>query len=1398
MEIKQREKSSNQLLSPIKNYTNQIVKNAAVGKNQKLNDKKCAQNNHQVVSQNNLAVNYLSAKKASMDNTTQQNTQISCFTSKNHIDLSLHQVNDKENYEMEQPISTSPSTKMQNVFKQATLLYSPSFQGSNGSNKSPTTKSQQPTQPGSTKAYQPFSNPGYSPRFSNFTTVGVENMENHYRLQKQSNHLLMDQSQQSAYEAYYDQNLTQVENNKQSLNTLQNLQEPTNQLQELKQINLINNSKIQNQQQQFLLTLLEKTQKLADESETRLQQREREHQERIEQLKLMHQEEVYKLKAEVKIIQGMKNLEAKDSFNSVNTQYSNVEGRNQVIDKIRNLLVGEMEQMNALAQQRETKLKNEVEVMQNQLESLKKQNTALQNQQCQQQVVSQQLFQDKEQIIQSLNMELTHLKDNFSKEVEKLKLQNHLIAREQQQTDKNFSISQKQQDIKTEAFESLLEDFKNLQQVLSQHDQTTSEQLRNIHSQKEVSDRYYIEKISMMENKSSAQEKLIQQLKDEVVSKSLNFKEREQNLQKVRDQDLQEFQETSDKINDVVIEEMQNTKSQQQNFLTKSSLISQQLDNFYLQVKAKIENQSHPNYVQMEQTLMTLQQENHLLRNQNDDLHQQLVNGQNDENQSLIRLKLQLQKNLNDLREKIQHFHSIESQKDTDYSTLEKKLIELDQVHTNKEQEDNELIQNLTEELQTAKFELRKQESFNQKHKDKFQLMKNHIKELTIDNDKLREFVKILQDSYMQQQQNENSSNNCNFENDLKGKIEKILEKTNEKTKKVFDKKIGKVQKNLSELKEKHDELLIKHCRLINRLKSVETDQLITWQSRQSAYVDQLKHQRIHIQQISNTHQTSQLYKDLQSHIAESLTLEQDLLQNYQQDSEIEYRRQIDILDQRVGQVEQEKQSLIAIVREYEKKYSEVNLERELQVQMLNELNDQLKNYLECIEQGSIQDVLLKFDQMTKYIQENCKTQLNLIVDQIIQERSKINENNENIKLDNQLEFNSLVEYLNTEIEQLKQEDALKQVQLQETQFLLQQLQNLNSQQKIEYFQMRELFDRDRLRIMSLHESNQVDGDLNREIQVILNDLEVSCLQKKPAEINNALRRLKSLVLQEREDTEIVKRYSSFIQNELKNYLYKEIESLKFQKQKLLLNFKCQDNSQVQQMLKELNTNEMQRVQNLESQIEILNQILSSNSREKFKELVENIKHYVKSKHTNSSMLLAASTGIQTLNQTMSMKSLNQTQTLQKDLCTTPGPLIFLSPSKSTKTLNLNNTMTHHNLLNSTAYLTTQNQSFLLNATSCSVNSGKQLKPSHASKQSVVTNQTASTLQQSDLRKFNHYQSQQNFSLTRKDLIKTPLSKKVRQLENSNKIQSTLTKSSHKKANYLTGFVQNVKKQSQI
>ena len=87
--------------------------------------------------------------------------------------------------------------------------------------------------------------------------------------------------------------------------------------------------------------------------------------------------------------------------------------------------------------------------------------------------------------------------------------------------------------------------------------------------------------------------------------------------------------------------------------------------------------------------------------------------------------------------------------------------------------------------------------------------------------------------------------------------------------------------------------------------------------------------------------------------------LEQEMLAKYQSESEVEYKRQIQVLDQQILHIDAQKQSLISIIREYERRYTNLTEERRLQVQLLSDMNGQFKLYLEGIESGSLQDLLI-------------------------------------------------------------------------------------------------------------------------------------------------------------------------------------------------------------------------------------------------------------------------------------------------------------------------------------------------------------------------------------------------------------------------------------------------------
>lgn len=78
------------------------------------------------------------------------------------------------------------------------------------------------------------------------------------------------------------------------------------------------------------------------------------------------------------------------------------------------------------------------------------------------------------------------------------------------------------------------------------------------------------------------------------------------------------------------------------------------------------------------------------------------------------------------------------------------------------------------------------------------------------------------------------------------------------------------------------------------------------------------------------------------------------MLAKYQTESEVEYKRQIRVLDQQILHIEAQKHSLIDIIREYEKRYTNLTEERRHQVGLVSEMNAQLRAYLEGIESGSL------------------------------------------------------------------------------------------------------------------------------------------------------------------------------------------------------------------------------------------------------------------------------------------------------------------------------------------------------------------------------------------------------------------------------------------------------------
>lgn len=90
-------------------------------------------------------------------------------------------------------------------------------------------------------------------------------------------------------------------------------------------------------------------------------------------------------------------------------------------------------------------------------------------------------------------------------------------------------------------------------------------------------------------------------------------------------------------------------------------------------------------------------------------------------------------------------------------------------------------------------------------------ILKAKAIELNSENEKLKEgLVQFSEDNYQ----------NCI----IKESVELLLKDNSAKLKNYYELKFSKAKKNHFELKEKHDVLLIKHCRLINRLKTLESD----------------------------------------------------------------------------------------------------------------------------------------------------------------------------------------------------------------------------------------------------------------------------------------------------------------------------------------------------------------------------------------------------------------------------------------------------------------------------------------------------------------------------------------------------------------------------------------------
>ena len=214
------------------------------------------------------------------------------------------------------------------------------------------------------------------------------------------------------------------------------------------------------------------------------------------------------------------------------------------------------------------------------------------------------------------------MKATYQNQIDKFELQIQLLQKECDRAQTTQVVKTTDEDAKTNAFMDLLEDFKQLQSVLSQHDETTSEAMSTLLEEKLSSENFFIDKIRYLESKNS---KLSDDVKDleKKLQKTLQEHQTEINYaEQIRDQDIEHYKarelEWQNRIQ-IELEQMQgNVREESQRDVQAISEL-----NIVLQrMNIIITNQTKPNYQQAETVIKSLQQENHALRVQTDKLNE--------------------------------------------------------------------------------------------------------------------------------------------------------------------------------------------------------------------------------------------------------------------------------------------------------------------------------------------------------------------------------------------------------------------------------------------------------------------------------------------------------------------------------------------------------------------------------------------------------------------------------------------------------------------------------------------------------------------------------------------------------------------------------------------------------
>ncbi len=189
-------------------------------------------------------------------------------------------------------------------------------------------------------------------------------------------------------------------------------------------------------------------------------------------------------------------------------------------------------------------------------------------------------------------------------------------------TQQQFANKSSDEDEKAQAFHELLEDFKQLQAVLGQHDESTSESMVQLLEEKLSAENFYSEKIRYLEGKNSKLKEQVKELERRNKLMSDDHNNELNHAEKIREEDIQHYKNREYEWQANIQKELEQMKKHASEDVARDSHSASELSALIQKLNALLFTQSKPNYKQAEEVIKTLQHENHALRTQTDHLNE--------------------------------------------------------------------------------------------------------------------------------------------------------------------------------------------------------------------------------------------------------------------------------------------------------------------------------------------------------------------------------------------------------------------------------------------------------------------------------------------------------------------------------------------------------------------------------------------------------------------------------------------------------------------------------------------------------------------------------------------------------------------------------------------------------